>query len=99
MVPLHGDLVTTVDRDFTGSLDVRNIAGHVLRLNVGNRAVVGRRVDVSTLLVANALVLAVNEDVPDGGVGSGELSADGESEDSGGLHCEFEIEQVFICKE
>jgi hypothetical protein len=64
VVPLESDLVTSVDGDGLGGLDTASVALNVLGGNVQDRVVVGRRVDVSTLLVAYTLVLSVDENVP-----------------------------------
>jgi hypothetical protein len=68
VVPLESDLVTSVDGDGLGGLDAGGVALNVLGGDVQDRVVVGRRVDVATLLVAYTLVLSVDENVPVRGV-------------------------------
>jgi hypothetical protein len=65
VVPLKGDLVTTSDVDGLGGLDACDVALNGLGGHVQNGVVVGRRVDVSTGLVSNALILSVDKNVPD----------------------------------
>ena len=89
VVPLESDLVTALDSDGLGSLDTGDVAAHGGRGDVGDGVVVGRRVDVSTLLVTDTSILSVDEDVPDGGVGRGELTGSRNSEDLRKLHCEL----------
>jgi hypothetical protein len=64
VIPLESDLVTTVDRDGLGGLDAGGVALNVFGGDVQDRVVVGRRVDVTARLVAHALVLSVDENVP-----------------------------------
>jgi hypothetical protein len=64
-VPLKGDLVTTSDVDGLGGLDACDVTLNGLGGHVQNGVVVGRRVDVSTSLVSNALILSVDKNVPD----------------------------------
>jgi hypothetical protein len=64
VVPLESNFVAAVDVDGLGGLDASGVALDVLGHDVQNGVVVGRRVDVAALLVAYALVLAVDEDIP-----------------------------------
>jgi hypothetical protein len=64
VVPLESNFVAAVDVDRLGGLDASGVALDVLGHDVQNGVVVGRRVDVAALLVAYALVLAIDEDVP-----------------------------------
>jgi hypothetical protein len=86
VVPLEGQLIAGVGADGLGSFGARDIALDVLGGHVEHGVVVGGRVDVAAGFVADALVFAVDEDVPDGGVG-GSCAGEGEGED-GGLHFE-----------
>ena len=88
VVPLESDLVTTLDGDGLGSLDTSDVAGHGGGSDVGDGVVVRGRVDVTTLGVANTGILAVDEDVPDGGVSRGELASSRNSENLRELHCD-----------
>jgi hypothetical protein len=76
----YSDLITTVDGNRLGGLDVGYVALHCLGSDIGNGRVVGRRVDVATLGVAVSLVLAVDGNTPDGGVGGGSTD-EGEGRD------------------
>ena len=75
VVPLESNLVTTVNADRLRSLDTSNVALHVFGSDIRDGVVVWWGVNVSTLLVSYTLVLSVDKDVPDGGVGSSKLSA------------------------
>jgi hypothetical protein len=86
VVPLESKLIAGVGADGLGGLGAGNVALDVLGGDVEDGVVVGGRVDVTTGLVANTLVLAVDEDVPDGGVG-GSSASEGEGENCG-LHIE-----------
>lgn len=75
VVPLKSDLITAIDSDRFRSLDAGDVALHSLGSNIGHWIVVWGRVDVSTLGVADTLILSIDENIPDGGMGSGKLSA------------------------
>lgn len=86
VVPLESQIVAWVGADRGRSLGTGNVALDVLGGDVEDGVVVGGRVDVAAGFVADALVFAVDEDVPDGGVG-GSSASEGEGED-GGFHVE-----------
>ena len=86
VVPLERQLIAGVGGDGLGCLAACNVALDVFGGDVEHWVVVGGRVDVAAGFVADALVFAVNEDVPDGGVGRS-CAGKGEGED-GGLHFE-----------
>jgi hypothetical protein len=84
VVPLESELIAGVGADGLGGLGASDVALNVLGGDIEDGVVVGRRIDVSSGLVADTLVLAVDEDVPNGGVGRSSASK-GEGENSG-LH-------------
>jgi hypothetical protein len=87
----YSDLITTGHSYRLGSLDVGNVALDSLAGDILDGVVVRGRVNVTTLNVSKALVLSVDSDAVNGGVGSGELSTSNSKSEDGGLHFGYEF--------
>jgi hypothetical protein len=88
----YSNLVTTVDGNGLGSLDVGYVALHSLGGDINNGVVVGRRVNVTAVYISETLGLSVYGDAVNGGV-SASSASESESED-GGLHFECGMEEL-----
>lgn len=94
VVPLKGDLVTTLDLDRLSRSRVVDVASHGLGGNISDGVVVGRRADVATGGVSKTLGDIVDEDVKHSGVGRSH-GGSSQSENSGSLHCD-DLEKVTV---
>jgi len=67
----HSHLVTTIDSNGSGSLDVGYVAFHSRRGDINHGVVVGRSINVSTLNISGTLRLSAHRNAVDGGVSAG----------------------------